>query len=130
MNGILNTIKKRKVLRASAEASLRASGQAPASGITVLDNSEGFSQASAELLATAGAALGDIIIDGESEPLLPDLTCHLLRRSENLRDHAQAAVQRLESKASKYSNNSLDYCTQKEPWLWYGDAFYYEESLD
>jgi len=63
MKGLL-TILKLKPIRASAQTSLDASGHAPTSGITALDNSQGFSQTAAEFSDTIGLALNEITTEG------------------------------------------------------------------
>lgn len=66
MNALFKTL-KRKPVQTSAERILRTSSFAPASGITALDNSEGFSQAAAELIAAAGSILKELTIDGRTK---------------------------------------------------------------
>lgn len=60
------SILRQKPARAVAQTGLRASATLPTSGTTSLDNSEGASQAVAELLDTLDSALAQISTEGGS----------------------------------------------------------------
>lgn len=65
MKHFLRVVQQKRI-RASAVAGLGISGQAPASGSAALNNSEGASQAAAELSAGMDAALNEMVIEGKS----------------------------------------------------------------
>ncbi|KAJ8130837.1 hypothetical protein O1611_g2788 [Lasiodiplodia mahajangana] len=92
------SIVRQKPARILAQTGLRTSATLPTSGATSLDNSEGASQAAAELLDSLDAALA--LISLEDDPRA-QLTAHL---------------EQLDWKASSYVNSSLDFYSSKEPW--------------
>ncbi|KAI0189758.1 Alpha/Beta hydrolase protein [Xylaria flabelliformis] len=89
---------RQKPVRASAQTSLQASAALPTSGATSIDNSEGASQAIAELLDSLDIALAQISIE------------------DDLKAQFTTQLEQLERKASSYVNSSLDSCSSKEPW--------------
>lgn len=60
------SILRQKPARAAVQTGLRASATLPTSGATSIDNSEGASQAVAELLDTLDSALAQISTEGRS----------------------------------------------------------------
>ncbi|KAI1191178.1 Alpha/Beta hydrolase protein [Nemania serpens] len=92
------SILRQKPARAAVQTGLRASATLPTSGATSIDNSEGASQAVAELLDTLDSALAQISTEDDSRAQLT------------------AQLEELDWKASGYANSSLDFCTSKEPW--------------
>ncbi|KAI1740785.1 Alpha/Beta hydrolase protein [Xylaria scruposa] len=93
------SIIRQKPVRAAARTSLQTSAALPTSGATSIDNSEGASQAVAELLDSLDIALAQISL--EDDP----------------RAQFTAQLERLERKASSYVNSSLDSCSSKELWI-------------
>ncbi|KAJ2988558.1 hypothetical protein NUW58_g3909 [Xylaria curta] len=93
------SIIRQKPVRASARTSLGASATLPTSGTTSIDNSEGASQAVAELLDGLDIALAQI--DFEDDP----------------RVQLTAQLEQLNRKANNYANSSLDFCSSKAPWI-------------
>ncbi|KAI0549295.1 Alpha/Beta hydrolase protein [Xylaria curta] len=93
------SIIRQKPVRAAARASLQTSAALPTSGATSIDNSEGASQAVAELLDSLDVALAQISLE------------------DDLKAQFTAQLERLERKASSYENSSLDCCSSKEPWI-------------
>ncbi|KAI1122933.1 Alpha/Beta hydrolase protein [Nemania abortiva] len=92
------SIVRQKPARVLARTGLRASAALPTSGTTSLDNSEGASQAVAELLDSLDVALAKISL--EDDP----------------RAQLTAQLEQLDQKASSYVNSSLEFCSSKEPW--------------
>ncbi|KAI8953597.1 Alpha/Beta hydrolase protein [Xylaria longipes] len=93
------SIVRQKPVRAVARASLQTSAGLPTSGATSIDNSEGASQAVAELLDSLDVALAQISLE------------------DDVRAQFTAQLEQLERKASSYVNSSLDSCSSKEPWI-------------
>ncbi|KAI1750000.1 Alpha/Beta hydrolase protein [Xylaria castorea] len=90
---------RQKPVRAAVRTSLQTSAALPTSGTTSIDNSEGASQAVAELLDSLDIALAQISLE------------------DDLRAQFTAQLEQLERKASSYANSSLDSCSSKEPWI-------------
>ncbi|KAI0458628.1 hypothetical protein F5B21DRAFT_400071 [Xylaria acuta] len=93
------SILRQKPVRAAARTSLQTSAALPTSGATSIDNSEGASQAVAELLDSLDLALAQISLE------------------DDLRAQFTAQLEQLERKVSSYVNSSLDFCSSKEPWI-------------
>ncbi|KAI0437301.1 Alpha/Beta hydrolase protein [Xylaria telfairii] len=92
------SIVRQKPVRAALRAGLQTSATLPTSGAASIDNSEGASQAVAELLDSLDVALAQISLE------------------DDLRTQLAAQLEKLERKVSSYANSSLDFCSSKEPW--------------